>query len=209
MVKKKIRMLVLGLALVGKDCGATEVAVLPKDSRLAVSPKNRIKENDAIKTMPSKKRKASTARGSRKSSQKREKINMTKGSSPSSPQPQRTIGEIIHAIIGENGMVYATNKEEIFSGSAAEKVHPRLTQLTEDVKTNIGQCDLNDLDRLSQALMDEIRGIYKTILYACDELPDYTQQEIEAYRSYYIAIKNQLEDIANAIRGRLMDSDND
>jgi hypothetical protein len=105
--------------------------------------------------------------------------------------------------------MYATSKEEIFNGSAAKRIHLQLAHLVKEVKTNINRYDSNDLNPLSQVLMNKIRGLYKTILYADDELPDCTQQEIETYGFYYIPIKNQLESLANAISGRLIEIDND
>ena len=209
MFTRKIEILIVGLAFAGKNCGATEVAVSPGDPQLAIAPRNRIKESDAVKMPPPKKEKTDMPNGSKKALPKEGKPGMPKGKNQNSPSLGKTIDEIIHAISGENGMMYAMSKEEIFNGSAAEKVHPQLAQLVEKVKMNINRYDLNDLNRLDQVLMNKIRGLYKTILYAYDELPDYTQQEIERYRFYYITIKNQLESLANAISGRLMEIDND
>jgi hypothetical protein len=194
MFTKKIGILVVGLALAGRNCGATEVAISPKDSKLTMLPKNKIKGKNAIKKTLSKQGKTSMAK-------KKSPNNQRESQSNPSRHP-RTVDEIIYAISAEEGMIYAMGKEAVFDGSAAARVHPQLAQLVDGVKVNINHYDLNDLDRLNDVLVNEIGNLYKTVLYAYDELPDYAQQEIERYRFYYITIKNQLESIVNAIRER-------
>jgi hypothetical protein len=67
----KTEILIVGLALAGNNCGATEVAVLPEDSRLAIAPKTRIKESDAIKIPPSKKEKTGIPKGKSQNKRRR------------------------------------------------------------------------------------------------------------------------------------------
>jgi hypothetical protein len=195
---RKIGVLVVGLALAGKDCGATEAVALPKDSPLIMLLRDGTREDGAIKIPSKKKRKPSMP--------KKKNPNKRKRNPNNPPGPRRVIDEFIYAISAENGMVYTMGKEAVFDGSAAEKVHPQLAQLVNEVKTNINLYDLNDLNWLNDVLVNEIGNLYKTVLYAYDELPDYTQQEIENYRFYYITIKDQLESLVNAIREKGIDN---
>jgi hypothetical protein len=188
--KKLIGMLVVGLALAGKDCGATEAVVLPKDSQFIPLPGNRIKKGSAIKIPSKKKRKPSMPK--KKNPNKRKRNQNT--------SPQIAIDRIIYAISADDGVKYAMSDEEIFNDSTAKRVTNQLEDLMVQVTENIGYYDRESLKRLGKALADEINGLHKIICYAYDELPDYTEEQIEQYRSYYLAIKNKLEEIANIVK---------
>jgi hypothetical protein len=131
-----------------------------------------------------------------------------KGKSRSNPvsEPVPPIDEIIHALIDDDGKIYSRPNEEIFNGSAIKKVEPRLKQWMDRIKVNVNQYDRNSLMKLYRFLVKEISDFYKTILYAYDELPDQTEEQIENYRSYYmrirshyIAMRDQLETVVDAV----------
>jgi hypothetical protein len=192
---RKIGMLVVGLALAGKDCGAMEAVALPKDSPLTMLPRNRIKKDGAIKIPSQKKRKPSMPK--KKNSNKRKRNQNNPSEHP------RTIDEIIHAVIGENGAIYSRPSEEIFDGSGVVKLQRKLGVYLKMVETKLNdEFSREYLEEILELVDAQIDEFAQLIYYAYFEMPNSSPESIENHNQYYGTAKNWFENIKHLIESK-------
>jgi hypothetical protein len=88
-----------------------------------------------------------------------------------------SMDEIARNITSDDGIIYSASKDSIFAGIA-----------------------VNTREQLLEAVQTAISGLNKAILYAYDELPDYSPEHVANYVSYYMNAISELEKIADCFR---------
>jgi hypothetical protein len=201
---RKIGMLVVGLALAGKDCGATEAVVLPKDSQFIPLPGNRIKKGSAVKIPFKRKGQSAMARRSSPNPRKRSPDNQQRNQPPPrEPEPQKTIDQIIYDITEENGAIYAMDSEKIFDGSGKKALKQELQKSMNEIKSQIKRGkNIENLDGWLEVIDRHICNLEQTTSMAYFELSDYTPEQIENYNQYYRLAKGWFEKLGEIIHDR-------
>ena len=85
----------------------------------------------------------------------------------------------------ENG-IFRTSKKVIFADTAEGNVRDNLSTL----KECIPHYSENEREQLIEVVQAEIKVSSKAVLYAYDKLPDYSEEQIANYVSYYTITEN-------------------
>ncbi|MDR1591112.1 MAG: hypothetical protein LBR92_03940 [Puniceicoccales bacterium] len=194
MVKRKLSgILVVGLALAGKNCGAVEVADPPGRLSPAMLPKNRTKKNKGKSSM--------TKRG-KVPPQNIGKAAMAKNQNIP-PGPQRTVDEIIHAAIEENGAIYSRPSATIFDGSGGEALDEELKRSMKEIIAQVKRGkNVENLDGWLEVIDQHIGNLAQIISVAYFELPDYTPKQVENHNRYYGLAKKWFESLKKVIQNK-------
>lgn len=112
-----------------------------------------------------------------------------------------SIDEIIRNVTSEeDGIIYSVPKDSIFAGTAVNDMSDNLNVLKKHIQDNISLYDENARELLLETMQTEIDGLNKVVLYAYDELPDYSTKQVANYVSYYTVAMNKLEEISECFR---------
>lgn len=111
-----------------------------------------------------------------------------------------TIDEIIRDVTSDDGMIYSVSKDSIFAGTAVNSMRNNLNILKERIRENINYYDERVREQLLETMQTEINGLNKVVLYAYDELPDYSTEQVANYVSYYTNAISKLEEIVECFR---------
>lgn len=110
------------------------------------------------------------------------------------------IDEIVRNVTSDDGIIYSVPIDSIFAGTAVDDMRNNLNALKERIQENIDHYDENAREQLLETVQTEINGLNKLVLYAYDELPDYSIEQVANYVSYYTDAMSKLEDIAECFR---------
>ena len=113
---------------------------------------------------------------------------------------QLSVGEIIRDITSADGIIHSVHKDAIFAGTAVNGMKNSLSILKERMQGNVSLYDENARELLLEAILTEINGLNKVVLYAYDELPDCSAEQVANYVSYYTIAMSELEQIAEYFR---------
>lgn len=110
------------------------------------------------------------------------------------------VDEIIRSVTSDNGIIYSVSKDLIFAGTAINSMRNNLDILKERIRENINHYDESVREQLLETMQTEISGLNKVVLYAYDELPDYSTEQVANYVSYYTNAMSKLEEIVECFR---------
>lgn len=109
------------------------------------------------------------------------------------------IDEIIRNVTSADGIIYSVPKSLIFAGTAVSDMRNNLNILKKRIQHDIDLYDENARELLLETMQTEIDGLNKVVLYAYDELPDYSTEQVANYVSYYTVAMNELEEISKCL----------
>ena len=106
-----------------------------------------------------------------------------------------SVDEIVKLLTSNENGIFSTSKNAIFAGTAEGTVRENLSTLKECIQKNIAHYSENDKEQLTEVVQTEIKVSSGAVLYAYDELPDYSEEQIANYVSYYTTAENKLKKI--------------
>jgi hypothetical protein len=108
------------------------------------------------------------------------------------------INELIHSVLGEEGLIYSKAPEEIFDGSARIALTRELIEVAEKIKKLVeGGQVISDLEQWSYAIDSNLYDIELIIEYSYFELGGfYSQEQMEEYNRYYRTAADWLQELA-------------
>lgn len=110
-----------------------------------------------------------------------------------------SVDEIMHEIESAKTLMCSNSRTSIFEGAAVDDIRSTFSALKEHVQKSIDSYDKDARKQLLEVIRADIGVLYKTTVYAYDELPDYSRKQVDNYVSYYTIAMDKLKEIAECL----------
>ncbi len=106
-----------------------------------------------------------------------------------------SVAEIIENITLSDGVIYSPSRDSIFNGSALSGMVDHLDALKRRIRESVDYYDGATREQLVAVLKNEVSALNSTVIYAYDELPEYSRDQVENYILYYTQAMSKLNEI--------------